>query len=248
MLPALDRCSVILSRFMGIAKFQGANDTSGFSSHQISLIMDTVACLHLVSSRILLQVVDELSNFAAFSSWLRYEIDRLASDPSTTPNEESIDKESSIDHGKVLLYLEATMTTSSLAVFLGDSTAEEYNDWSQAEQGVPMFDLLGKQLEKQEQGLPYMTPLPRVQALCKHLTRQANEVFGQIAEAEKRNVLFGKAYELGIADNGSPMDMRMSEIVSRTLDHCGALLIIFVGGLVLLQLCCNGSKKLVQPE
>lgn len=212
MLPALDRCSVILSRFMGIAKFQDPDDTVGFSSHQISLIMETISCLHLISSRILMQVVDEMDHFSAFSSWLRYEIDRLASDASNSSNEEATEKEALIDHGKVLLYLQTTMTSSPLAVFFGEASAQEHNDFPQAEQGeegIPMFDLLGKHLEKQEQGLPYKKPLIQVEVLCKYLVRQANTVFNQIAEAEKRNVVFGKAIELGLTQKGTPMDMRM---------------------------------------
>jgi anaphase-promoting complex subunit 4 len=214
MLPALDRCSVILSRFAGIAKFQGSNDTVGFSSHQISLIADTIACLHLVSSKILMQVVDELDLFTSFSTWLRYEIDRLASDASASPNDDIAEKESSIDHSKVLLYLQTAMTTSPLAMYFSDSSEEDYNQgWRQTEQGIPVFDLLDKQLRKQERGLPYITPLPRVELLCKFLTRQATTIFGQIAEAEKRNVLFGKAYDIGVAEKGSPMDMRMNKMV-----------------------------------
>ena len=218
MLPALERCSVILSRFAGIAKFQGSNETVGFSCQQIGLIMDTVACLHLVSSKILIHVVDELELFTSFSAWLRYEIDRLASDASSSPNDESGDKEASIDHSKVLLYLQTAMSRSPLSIFFGDSSPEEYsNVLEQAEPGLPMFDLLDKQLQKQEQGLPYMKPLPRVELLCNFLTQQASSVFNHIAEAEKRNVLFGKAYDLGSVENDASIDMRMDKIVSCSL-------------------------------
>ncbi|KAH6668009.1 anaphase-promoting complex, cyclosome, subunit 4-domain-containing protein [Halenospora varia] len=210
MLPALERCSVILSRFSGIAKFQGDDDSVGFSSHQISLIVDTVACLHLVSSKILLQVIDELDLFAAFSSWLRYEIDRLGSD-STSAKDDDLEKEAAIDHNKVLLYLQNCMTTSPLEVYFGDLTSDDVNnDWNQAEQGLPMFDLLDKQITKQERGLSYMKGLPRVELLCKFLSRQAQSVFSQIAEAEKRNVLFGQRQEIGTAENDGFIDMRLA--------------------------------------
>jgi anaphase-promoting complex subunit 4 len=215
MLPALDRCSVILSRFSGIAKFQGPNDTVGFSSHQVGLIIDTVACLHLVSSKILIQVVDELDLFAAFSTWLRYEIDRLASDSSTSPKDDELEKEASLDHSKVLLYLQTCMNTSPLEVYLGENTSEDYNTgWPQAEQGLPMFDLLDKQLQKQERGLTYMKALPRLELLGKFLSRQAKVIFSQIAEAEKRNVLFGKPKIVGVPENNGIMDMRLSDMVS----------------------------------
>lgn len=213
MLPALDRCSVILSRFAGIAKFQGRNDTVGFSGQQINLMIDTVACLHLVSSKILIQVVDELDLFAAFSAWLRYEIDRLASDASPTPNEEILDKEATIDHSKVLLYLQTAMATSPLSVFFGDASEDKSGDWTTAEAGLPMFDLLDDQLQKQERGLLYATHLPRVDFLCDTLARQANIVFGQIAEAEKRNVLFGQARELGNFQGGTALDMKIFPVV-----------------------------------
>lgn len=220
MLPALERCSVILSRFSGIAKFQGPNDTVGFSSQQISLIMDTVACLHLIGSKILIQVVDELDLFSAFSSWLRFEIDRLASDASTTPKDDELEKEATIDHSKVLLYLQNCMTASPLEVYLGDCTSEDYNHgWNQAEQGLPMFDLLDKQLQKQEKGLSYMKPLPRVELLCKYLSMQAKTIFGQIAEAEKRNVLLGYPQEVGVAENDGPKDVGMSKTKSTFQSH-----------------------------
>jgi anaphase-promoting complex subunit 4 len=215
MLPALDRCSVILSRFAGLAKFQGTNDTVGFTTQQINLIMDTVACLHLVSSKILIQVVDELDLFTAFSSWVRYEIDRLASDSSASPEDDKAEKEASIDHSKVLLYIQTAMTASPLAMYFDDSLLEDHNsDWKNAEQGLPMYHLLDKQLQKQERGLPYMNTLPRVELLCKFLTRQASIIFGQIAEAEKRNVLFGKVQEVGVTERGGPVDVRMSRVVS----------------------------------
>lgn len=216
MLPALERCSVILSRLLGIVKVQGSNSSMGFTTQQINLILDTVACLHLVSSKILLQVIDELELFAPFSTWLRFEIDRLASDPSTSPNQDAAEKESSIDHSKVLLYLQTIMTSSPLAHYLDDSPSEEEkDDWSHSTYGLPMFDLLDTQIQKQEQGRPHIKSLPKVGLLCNYLDEQARLIFGQIAEAEKRNVLFGKAQQIGSIEGDGPVDVRMSSTVSQ---------------------------------
>lgn len=214
MLPALDRCSVILSRFAGIAKFQSTTDTVGFSSQHINRIMDIVASLHLVSSKILLQVVDELELFTAFSAWLRYEIDRLASDASSSANEDTSEKEASIDHSKVLLYLQTAMTNSPLAVFFGDGVENLEEEWSRLQPGPRIFDQVDQQLQKQEQGLPYTAHLPRVEFLCRVLGVEASAVFSQIAQAEKRNVLFGMPHELGAPQNGAPIDIRMCQMVS----------------------------------
>jgi anaphase-promoting complex subunit 4 len=197
MLPALDRCALILSRLSGIVKYQGPNDALGFSSRQIGLVMDTVACLNLVAVRILTYVVDELDLFVAFSSWLRHEIDRLASDASS-PSEDVPEKEATIDHSRVLRYIQTAMTTSRLSVFFQESTTEDSkNEWATAEQGLPIFELLDEQLRKHQEGLAHMTTLPKVELLCKHLDQQASAVFQRIADAEKRNVLFGQPIRLG---------------------------------------------------
>jgi anaphase-promoting complex subunit 4 len=76
-----------------------------------------------------------------------------------------------------------------------------------------MYDLLDKQLQKQERGVPYMKTLPRIDFLCKYLAEQASTIFTQIAEAEKRNVLFGKVHEVGVSESAGPVDMRMSTVV-----------------------------------
>lgn len=214
MIPALERCSIILSRLLGIVKFQGSNSSMSFKAQQINRLMDTVACLHLVSSKILIQVVDEMELFASFSAWLRYEIDRLASGSSSSPSEDAIEKESAIDHSKVLSYLQTSMTSSPLAVFFQGPVAGDNENWSHNTYGLPMFELLDKQLQLQERGKPYIKPLPRVDLLCAFLHEQAHTVFSQIADAEKRNVLFGKPQDVGSIESDGSVDMRMGKHVS----------------------------------
>jgi anaphase-promoting complex subunit 4 len=242
MMPALDRCSVILSRFSGIAKFQGANDTVGFSSKDIALMMDTVACLHLVSTKILIQVVDEIDLFGAFTSWMRYEIDRLAAD-SSVPKEEELEKEASLDHSKVLMFLQTCMPTSPIETYLGDSMLDESKlAWGQSQKGLSMFELLDKQLQKQEQGFPYIKSLPRIELLCRHLTEQAKEVFSQIAKAEKRNVVFGKPQEIGSAEKDGLVDMYMAADV-RARAILNMLLLIHISFNQRLELTWHLSRK-----
>jgi anaphase-promoting complex subunit 4 len=212
MLPALERCSVILSRFAGIARFRGSNDATRFSTQQINVMIDSVACIHLISSKILIQVVDELELFTSFSAWLRYEIDRLASG-STSTSDDAVEKEAAIDHSKVLLYLQKMMTTNPLSIFFPDSKSEPENGDSHANHGFPLFDLLTKQLEKQERRLPYIKSLLRIDILCTSLTHQADAIFSQIANAEKRNVLFGKALDIGTPESYCPVEMKICKLV-----------------------------------
>lgn len=221
MLPALDRCSVILSRFAGIAKFRGSSDTIGFTIQQISLLNDNVACLHLVSSKILIRVVEELELFTAFSAWLRHEIDRLASENSTTADDDAADKESAIDHSKVLEYIQTAMQTSPLASYLGKtSEADIQAGMKNVELGLPMFETLTKNIQKMELGQQYEAYIPLQGILTKAFSKQASKVFAQIADAEKRNILFGDILEIGKFSASSSVDMKVDQLVSiRMLVH-----------------------------
>ena len=66
-LPALDRCSIILSRLRGLARFYDTRDDIGFSAAQISKVLDAVASLTLVGHRLLTIIMEELEAFNAFS-------------------------------------------------------------------------------------------------------------------------------------------------------------------------------------
>lgn len=205
MLPALERVSVILSRFLGISKFQPLGDIIGFTSHQIDLLLDSVACLNLVSSKILMQVVDEIELFDSFSTWLRYEIDNLSSDSSHIANDNT-DKESLIDHGKVLLYLRTVMTSSTLSDhFIESPNSEEVSDFIHG--ASPLFRVLGKELERQRKGLHYNKLILNLKFLYEILSSRSNSIFSQIAEVEKCNVIFGEHHQVGEAEPSGPIDM-----------------------------------------
>jgi anaphase-promoting complex subunit 4 len=98
-MPALERCAIILSRLLGIARFHDSEEGLGFDKGQIKKLIDIVSCLTMVAHRVLTTVMDELEHFHAFSTWLRFEIDKQGS-PSA--NEELSEKEATMDHVKVL--------------------------------------------------------------------------------------------------------------------------------------------------
>ncbi|KAH8815752.1 anaphase-promoting complex, cyclosome, subunit 4-domain-containing protein [Xylogone sp. PMI_703] len=213
MLPALERCSVILSRLNGVVKFQGSDDSLGFTSHQVSQLVDVVACLHLVSSKILSQVIHELDLFASFSAWLHYEISRLGAESSNA--DEEAEEESGINHSKVLLYIQTCMMESPLSIYLSDIKPDDADNGELVfDQAYPLFDLLHQQLQRYEKGLSYTRTLPRLEFLCDHLSHYAISMFDQIAGHEKRNVLFGDIRAIGVSQSDGVMDMNMGKVDS----------------------------------
>jgi len=208
MIPALERCAVILSRLLGIARYHGGAVEIGFSSAQISRLMDIVSCLMLVSNKILIAVMEELELFTSFSSWLRFEIDRLAS-PSQA--EELPEKEATMDHSKVLTYIQHCLVESPMTIFFDKvGQADWTKDWQFVEDGPTLLEMLDVQLQKNDARQPHMKAFPKVEFLVDYLSMRANTVFKDIAEAEKRSVRFGKPVRLSVGSPVSMLSMCMS--------------------------------------
>ncbi|EHK18259.1 uncharacterized protein TRIVIDRAFT_47402 [Trichoderma virens Gv29-8] len=215
LLPALERCSIILSRLRGLARFYSDREDIGLSIPNLNRVLDIVSCLTLVGHKVLIYTMDELQHFAAFSAWLRFQIDQLGG-PSTA-NEELTDKEAMMDHSKVLTYIERYLTNSPLDIFLNDIAKEDYDsDWKFIDDGPMPLDVLDKQLKKLEAGQPGMKALPHVDFLVNYATSWSNKIFGSIAEAKRRSVRFGKPVKMSIGHPITKMDMKMCSANKRS--------------------------------
>ncbi|WYZ40498.1 hypothetical protein EsH8_IV_000839 [Colletotrichum jinshuiense] len=208
LLPALERCAIILSRLRGLAQFYDSRDDIGFSVAQVTRAMDIVSCLKLVGHKILLNVMDELDLFNAFSTWTRFQIDRLAASSSAT--DELTEKEATMENSKVLVYIQRFLMESPMAIFLDEVSKDDYSaDWERAESGKSMLDELDTQLRRQEEGQAYLKAFPNVGFLVDYLDARANGVFKDIAEAQKRSVRFGQPTKIALSRKISRMDSTM---------------------------------------
>ncbi|ORY69465.1 anaphase-promoting complex component Cut20/Apc4 [Pseudomassariella vexata] len=206
-LPALERIAIILSRLLGIARFHESQHQIGFTSAQVTKVMDIVTCLILVGNKILLLVMEELDLFHCFSTWLRHEIDSLAS---SSTNEELTEKEATMEHGKVLTYIRQYLPASPLRCYLRSVPKEDsQRDWELAENGSSLLDMLDKQISKQESGQDQSAMFSQIDFLGAYLASKANVVFDGIAEAEKRSVRFGKPTKIELKHSISKFDVRM---------------------------------------
>lgn len=156
----------------------------------------------------LLLVMEELDLFQSFSSWLRQEIDRLASSSST---DELTEQEATMEHGKILTYIQQYMPASPLQHYLSNiASGDSDKDWQQAESGTSMLDMLDKQIKQHEAGQEHSGVFSQVEFLCRYLDSKANVVFEGIAEAEKRSVRFGQPVKIQLNGNIAKFDVRMS--------------------------------------
>lgn len=211
LIPALQRCSIILSRLRGLAQFHDTRGDIGFSVAQISRAMDAVACLTMVAHRVLLQVMEELELFNAFSLWLRFQIDRLAS--SNANSEELMEKEAMMENGKVLAYIQRYLTQSPMGVYFDDISKDEYDaGWKTVEGGQALFSMLDTHLKWYDEGQSHLKALPQVRFLIDYLESRASGIFKDIAEAQRRSVRFGKPTKVAVEGTITRMDSVMHHI------------------------------------
>lgn len=212
LIPTLTRIALILSRLHGLALYHSPTSQSpstlGFSAPQIALMLDTTASLTLVAEHMLTAVVDEIDIYSTFSEWFRNELYRVIIDKA--PTEEQLEKESNINHSKVLQYIQNSLLDSKLKPFFADVAEDEVKEqWERIGISNPIFEPLAEALRKCEEGKSYLTALPNIKVLIGHLEEQAGAVFKQIAEAEKRNVIFGSAIDIAEGLKDGPVVMRM---------------------------------------
>ncbi|KAL8693429.1 MAG: hypothetical protein Q9218_001739 [Villophora microphyllina] len=212
LLPALDRLGVLISRLRGLSRFQASDILLGLSTLELDNMLDSVHCLQLLSHHLLRCAGSELQQFAAFSVWLRHEIEKQAADPTSASAQEIVDKDTDFDHGSILEYIQGAMTHSQMSIYSGNQAENEshFNIGS----GV-LFELYKKNLVAVGVGHAVRKHLPGLDSLISHFQRQSESFFERISETQRRNVHFGTAVQLGNG-NSACTDMRMVDEVCVT--------------------------------
>jgi anaphase-promoting complex subunit 4 len=189
--------------------------------------MDVVDSLTLLGHRILLVVMDELEHFASFSTWLRFQIDRLHSSSSEDRNELT-EKEATMDTGKVLTYIERYLTDSPLRVFFDEIAKEDHAEaWQHTEDVPRLLDVLDTQLRRQETGDKAIKAVFHVEFLVDLAHFWSDRVLDDIAEAKKRSVRLGKPVKLTVGAKVDCYDVRMCEESTTVRAPCSNLFFLY---------------------
>ena len=192
LLPALERCGVILSRLIGLSKYHRLSPVLGLETKNLKECQETVDCLNLLSHKLLIHCRREYREFCAFSKWLRHEVDLQAADPLSATAEEEMERSDTIDYAQTLNYVQGAMTRSALLDFIKPTTSgseKEQAEISQGRDGL-FYESYKKLLKQQEQKKPgEVTNLPALQDLIIRLKTQSDKVFEKIAETQRRGIL-----------------------------------------------------------
>ncbi|KAI9849162.1 MAG: hypothetical protein M1837_005392 [Sclerophora amabilis] len=209
LLPALERCSVITSRLRGLSKYQESSFALGLITRDLNNILDSINSMNLMSHSILKLAGVELVQFTAFSAWLRREIELQAADPLSTTHDPD-EKDTLIEHTKVLEYIQESMTKSRLTTFFQANQAEKKRTrHSEVKNDFILYDDFKKELEKDMPDTLEKAILPSLELLTINLQQRCEVVFKQIAETQRRHVHFGTPVVLKAGRDAQILDMRM---------------------------------------
>jgi anaphase-promoting complex subunit 4 len=210
---------------IGISKFHKLNHILGLETRDLQQVVDTLDSFHLLAHKILIHSGRELSQFLAFSAWLRHEINVQTAEPMSQTQEELLEKCGLIDHEKTLEYIAGPLTKSSLGAFIqiappfpGMPVTKSQFDlpeaWTPAGHDSCFFETY-KRLIKQHEAkgdIPQensLAHLPKLNDFTRRLEDQCSNAFQKIASTLRRDVLHRCLLSLGGDCSQECLDMAM---------------------------------------
>jgi anaphase-promoting complex subunit 4 len=118
LIPALDRCSIIISRLRGLAQFHDRDWIFTSPITDFTALLEVLKNMRLLAHTSLLYAGEEKRQFHAFSKWLRFSIDFEATEPDSQSRAEMEGRDPGVDITLVLDYIQYGMTKSDLTPYL----------------------------------------------------------------------------------------------------------------------------------
>ncbi|KZF19733.1 hypothetical protein L228DRAFT_271053 [Xylona heveae TC161] len=209
LLPALERCNLLVSRLRGFSRYQPSNALFGLSTSELDGVLDTVHCLTLVAHTVLRQAGIELQQFSAFSTWLRHEIDVQASDPSISSADDAVEKDTIIDYARLLEYIQGAMTVSRIGGFFQPHTSHNSQIDVSKKEMLPNA-VIAERFSEYNKGIGTEKGLPTFEEITGKLGQQFQHVFKRISATGQRGVVFGRPILLASKYQPTGLDMRMN--------------------------------------
>ena len=209
LLPALERCQVVLSRLEGLSRFQKAAVVLGLDTKALSVVRETVECLNLLGHDLLKVVGKEIREFSCFLKWLRSETEVQGLEVGSERAEELREGSDAIEYRVLLDYVSGAMRQSGTLKYVRHTVTDEKTEMSgnlpQNRDGSGYYDTYKKARKSPEAG----EAMPKLDDLVKRLKGQCAVVFERIAEALRKSILH--AYVCGLPEECDPevMDLRI---------------------------------------
>jgi anaphase-promoting complex subunit 4 len=203
LLPALDRCNVILNSLQGLAQYHEHSPAFDVPASAFSLILDIIRCIRLLGHHILLFASEEHRRFLAFSKWLRYAIDFQAADPTSATGLELIEQDPGLDFALVLTYIREGLEHSKVDELLS-SPAEA----PEIHANPDMYSDLTKGLDAFKNSKPWKEDILKLSSYYDEWCRRNQILVDHITSWQRVNTLMPGGLVLVDSDI-SHCDLRM---------------------------------------
>lgn len=211
LLPAIDRCQIVVSRLDGLSRFSDTAVRLGLDEKSIRSVREALDVLTILCEDILRDVCTEVREFAAFMRWLKWEAEVQGLGEDSERAEETRETYTGESEARVVLdYIESAMQKSRLADYidatsgtrLAGSTESVVQDDTQLHSSFKKARASGKKVG-----------LPKLGHLLQILKQRCDAVFTQIAETLRKSVLLSYVGELPAECDAQRLDSR---IISKT--------------------------------
>lgn len=209
LIPALDRCSIIISRLRGLAQFHDRDWIFSSPITDFTALLEILQNMRLLAHTVLLYANEEKRQFHAFSKWLRFCIDYEATEPDSQSRGEMENRDPGVDIAQVLEYIKHGLTKSDLTPYLkpvaqlnskvGGMEAASYDDTTKA-------------IELLKDGATFKEEALCLEHMLGHLGGGVTGLLKQVSAWQESNIQMDSGVvleEKGEKDGDVVADMRM---------------------------------------
>jgi hypothetical protein len=218
LIPALDRCSIVISRLRGLAQFHDRDWIFSEPITDFSSLLETLKNMRLLAHTALLYASEEKRQFHSFSKWLRFTIDFQATEPESQSRIEMEQRDPGVDVSQVLAYIRYGLTKSDLTPYL---RPEAQLDTKSREKEAASYDDTKKAIALLKEGATFKEEALCLEHVLQHLATGVTGLLKQVSKWQQANIQMDSGFVLEDMDEkdeevGLIADMRMMSEVRKT--------------------------------
>jgi anaphase-promoting complex subunit 4 len=215
LVPALDRCSIVISRLRGLAQFHDRDWIFSGPMTEFSALLETLKNMRLLAHTAMLYASEEKRQFHSFSKWLRFTIDFEATEVDSQSRAEMEQRDPGVDVSQVLAYIQYGLTKSDVTPFL---RPEAQLDGKANGREAASYEDTKKAVELLKEGATFKEEALCLEHVLGHLSTGVTGLLKQVSRWQEANIQMNSGVVLEDADETGELvvlDMRMAFEVSR---------------------------------
>ena len=231
LLPAVERCQVIVSRLRGLSLVRKAGGVLGVDSEYLDFIDDALDMLNLLGHKLLLVIGKDLKEFRAFEKWLKLEIEFQGLDEQESEHAEGFaERMDAIEHRLVLDYISGPLTKSNVLNYIQatNNKSVEQSDWTPQIDGDSFYDTY-KSLILRPEMVGEQSNMPHLHDLTSYLRRRCADLFSHIADTLRKSIMLSTPVPLPKTMSKEVFDIKMMPAPLSTIDDPSVSRILIVG-------------------